>query len=278
MRVVLIAVCACVGWCAASLFGCQSVREAVRASAPEARVTGASVRELTLERAGLVFNVALRNRYDYPLPLVDLEYELSSGGTRFAEGTTQLQGVIAPNAEVTVEAPVVVLLGELLDALEGVRPGGVVPYEARLTLVAESPYLERAAFPVEHRGSMPIPAAPEVRLARVDWEEVSLSRVSGRVAMDVTNTNAFTLASPTIAGRLALGGREVGSLRAEGPSLQPGETGSFETPISFSALGAGRALLRGELSYELSGDLRAGTPFGLIGLPFARSGRVAADD
>src|SRR5215216_7835057 len=77
-----------------SLAGCQSVTEVMKnAPRPSARVLGASLQDLTLERVDLVFDVEISNPYPAALPVIDLAYAVASGGQTLAQG-----GIKPPSA------------------------------------------------------------------------------------------------------------------------------------------------------------------------------------
>jgi LEA14-like dessication related protein len=258
--------------------GCETLSEIVSSmDKPTADVVGASLRDLTLEGAGLDFDVEVRNPYAAALPLVNLEYGIASSGTPLVSGAAPLSGTIPAGGSRVVTLPAHVTFADALAALGGVRPGAVVPYEADLTLSIDAPGVGPIGLPLSHAGELPIPAVPEIDVQHMTLGQVSLDEVAAVLRMRVRNTNQFRAALSSMDYRLALGGTPVAqSTVTRGLSLEPGASGELEIPLSFSPMRAGTAilgLLRGdEAGFEMTGSMALDTPFGAMTVPFDQRG------
>src|SRR3990172_9440753 len=112
--------------CGSLVNGCQTLEGILESSPkPTARIIGTELKNLSLERIDLVFNVEVANPYAVDLPLLDLTYTVGSRGT----------SVIQLHARIT--------FASLIRTLKGVRPGSVVPYKADLTLGVDAPVVGR---------------------------------------------------------------------------------------------------------------------------------------
>jgi len=260
--------------------GCKSLQGMLSAAdRPTARVTGASIRDIRADAIALDFEIEVQNPYDVPLPLASMDYSLASAGSRFLDGDAALSTSVPAKGSKSVTLPVQIRPADLLSAVSGVRPGQVVPYEAVLGLSVDAPGVGPLTLPLRRTGDLPVPAVPNVELAKVTWDELSLKRASASVAFDVRNTNEFALDLAALQTGLELGGRAVGDAStAESLRLGPGEEGRFVAPVSFSPLDFGMGLfnvLRGsETEYRVRGSLQGSTPLGPIELPFDQKGRV----
>ncbi len=264
--------------------GCESLQAALQGmDKPTARVVDARLSNLSMSAATLEFDVEVANPYPVALPLVDLAYTLSSGGTRMLDGQTAAQGSVPANGSRTLSVPVEVGFAQVLDALSGVRPGQLVPYEASLELAADVPGGQRVSLPLRREGQLPIPAPPRVALDRVQWKQLNLSGAEAVLDLSVTNPNAFRLGPKEMGLKLQLGGYDIVDAAAEPASaLEPGESTTLTVPIRFSPMRLGMAalnLLRGEgADYRLTGELSADTPYGPLRLPYTAEGRTRFTD
>ncbi|MEM0913677.1 MAG: LEA type 2 family protein [Planctomycetota bacterium] len=260
--------------------GCETVQDYLTAAdRPTARVVDASLADFALDSADLVLDVEVTNPYGVALPTPAIEYALSSGGASIVRGEADAQGAIPANGKRTLRVPVGVVFADVLNAVRGVKPGEVVPYEFDGALVTTAPGIGDVRLPLSRSGELPVPAPPAVSLAGIDVDNLSLTSADLTARADVTNPNAFRLALSQLDYDLSLAGREVASAAAaEAPALGPGDAGSFSFPISVRPIDLGAAfinVLRGSsASYALQGAFAADSPFGPITLPVDRAGSV----
>ena len=279
--------CAVVGGLVSSLLaialaatGCESLKGLlVSSEKPSVRVTGVHLQDLSLESLKLVFDTEVTNPYEVPLPLVNLDYSLSSAGKEFLSGKAPVQGSIPAKGSQVVPLPAALSFVPVLKVLDGLKPGSVVPYEARLKLYVDAPVVGILALPVSHSGSLPIPAIPEVQLAQVEWKSLSIDSASAVIQLSVKNTNQFPVDLQKLTFGLSLADAKVGDASfAQSVRFEPGGQAVLRIPVSLSpkSLGLGAFnLLRGEGSgYKIEGSMGLGTPFGPLSLPLVQSGKT----
>lgn len=270
-----------IAWFAAMAAGCDTVTRLIEtAPMPSASLTGARLTSLSLDAVGLEFDVQVRNPYSVGLPIVGTTLGLESGGAAIASGSIPSEGPVPARGSKRVTLPVEVNLTELMSVLRGVKPGQVVPYKAVIELTVDAPVAGTVTLPVETKGELPVPAVPGVRLAGIEWTELSLLRATAVTRLRVENNNRFSVDLRSVQCQLNLAGRSVGELRTQDAlSLDGGNSGELEVPLSVSPTEMGMSLLgllRGTQSgYELTGRISVGTPFGPIEMPFGQSGQVS---
>jgi LEA14-like dessication related protein len=258
--------------------GCESLRGLLdTAEKPSVRVTGVRFQDLSLESLKLVFDTEVTNPYQVPLPLVNLDYSLSSAGKEFLAGKAPVQGSIPPKGSQVVPLPAALSFAPVLKVLEGVAPGSVVPYEAGLKLSVDAPAVGVLTLPLSHSGSLPIPAIPEVHLAQVEWKSLSVDSASAVIHLTVKNTNQFPVDLQKLAFGLSLADAKVGEVGFGEPTkFEAGGQATLRIPVSLSLKGLGLGafnLLKGEgTGYRIEGDMGLGTPFGPLSMPLVRSG------
>jgi len=259
--------------------GC-GVLDSLNISKPSANVTGVSLRDISLSSATLLFDVEVGNPYSVPLPLVNLDYGLASSDTPFLSGQADLQGTVPARGKKTVSLPAKVTYLKLLEALKDVRPGSVVPYKADLGLSVDAPAAGRLRLPLKKEGQLPVPAAPEVSVAEIKWDEVTLDKAGGHVRLNMVNRNQFPVELARLAYALSLGDVEVArSGIAQGVAFEAeGGAGTVEIPISLSPKDLGLAFFRmlagAGSGYKLGGTAELKTPFGPMSLPIEKIGQT----
>ena len=247
---------------------------------PTAEVVGSSIRGLSLQNVLLLFDVEVANPYGAALPLADLSYTLGSNGRKILEGSIQPTGSIPARGKQIIQLPVTVGFAPVMAALNGVKPGTVLPYTADFRISVDAPVLGRIEIPLSKNGELPVPAVPDVEMSSFEIGRLGLDQTSGTVKLRVRNTNQFALDLKRLGMSFALGGQEVGSSRlSDAASLQPGESATLSVPLSFSPRTAGASLfnlLRGrQIAYQVSGSIEANTRFGPILIPYSKIGNTA---
>jgi LEA14-like dessication related protein len=263
--------------------GCSGVMESIKSNfgqQPTAALEEVRFADFDLRSVTLDFRVAVTNPYTFALPLVGLDYALSTNAEPLLDGTSELDESIPAGAVKIVTLPVRIDFAGLLGTVTDLRPGQVIPYDAQLGLNVDVPGTGPITLPVSNAGELPIPAAPGVSVANIEWESMSLDGVTGTLLLDVTNPNEFAFTLKSFDYDLELAGFSVA--QGEGSRsqwLSAGHESQVPVPLSFSPGDAGLALLGmlggTQVDYALSGNLNIETPFGLINAPFDRDGRAA---
>jgi len=136
--------------------GCSSMPK------PTAEIVNASLVNLSLDSAELLFDVEVSNPYLIPLPLLDADYALASNGVGFLSGEAPLTGTIPSGESKVLPLPVTIDFLQLMDALDGVIPGSVVPYDADLGLSVDAPLMGRLRLPMARQGEITVPTLRKI--------------------------------------------------------------------------------------------------------------------
>lgn len=266
--------------CASLFGGCQALEGILESSPkPTARIIGTELKNLSLQKIDLVFNVEVANPYAVDLPLLDLAYTVGSGGTSLLQGNIKPSGAVPAHGTSVIQLPARIIFASLIRTLKGVKPGSVVPYKADLTLGVDAPAAGRLTLPLSKSGELPVPAAPEVDLSTFEIATLGMDETKATAKLQVKNTNSFALNLSKISIELALGANKVAKTSlASSAKIAPGQSVAVDVPLSFSPRSFGLAvmsLLRGnKAAYSMVGSLEAGTPYGPLLLPFNRNGNT----
>ena len=143
------------------LAGCETLHQALNLKKPTARLTGLNFGEVKLDSATLLFDVEVDNPYPVALPLMNLDYGLTSGGNKFLEGGVDIQTTVPAKSKKTVSLPAKVNYLEVLRALKGIGPGSKIPYKAELGLSVDTPALGLLNLPIEKKGELTLPSVAD---------------------------------------------------------------------------------------------------------------------
>ncbi len=266
--------------CTSLFSGCQTLEGILQSSPrPTARIIGTELKNLSLQKIDLVFNVEIANPYAVDLPLLDLAYAVGSGGTSLLQGNIKPSGAVPAGGTSVIQLPARITFASLIRTLKDVRPGSVVPYKVDMTLGVDAPVAGRLTLPLSKSGELPVPAAPEVDLYSFEIAKLGMDETKGTAKLQVKNTNSFALNLSKVSIELALGAHKVANTSlAKSAKIAPGQSIAVDVPLSFSPRSFGLAvmnLLRGnKAAYSLVGSLEAGTAYGSLLLPFNRNGNT----
>jgi len=143
--------------------GCKINHEVQRFDKPTARIVGLRFQEVKLDYASLLFYVEVDNPYPVDLPLVRLNYSLTSGGNTFLTATAVNSVVVQPNRKELVLLPDEVIYTRLLKSLDS-KPGLTIPYKAILRLSVDAPNLGLIELTSEKEGWLVLPNAPGINV------------------------------------------------------------------------------------------------------------------
>ena len=86
--------------------GCGSLETLTKSlQKPSPKVLGVRLSDLSIDAVTLLFDVELDNPYSVPLPLANMDYNLSSDNRAFFSGKAEIQDVIPVGQTKTFEAP-----------------------------------------------------------------------------------------------------------------------------------------------------------------------------
>ncbi len=145
--------------------GCETMQQALSLNKPTARMTGLKFENVKLDSATLLFDIEVDNPYPVALPLMNLDYGLSSGAEPFLTGSAELQTTVPAKSKKTVSLPANINYLDMLTALKGIRPGSKIPYKADLGLSVDTPALGLIKLPLKKEGEvvLPMPSGADIK-------------------------------------------------------------------------------------------------------------------
>ena len=258
--------------------GCSRLRDMLQGTQrPAAHIAGVAIEDFSLDGLTLRFDIQVENPYDVALPLADIDYSIAGRNLEFLSGKAEMEGTVPARSTRAVALPARVAFKQLMEILKDVRPGAVVPYAAELGVSVSAPVVGPLRLPLKHDGQLPIPAPPEVSVAEIKWDAVTLDQARGRLRLAVVNRNEFSVNLTKFGYALALCGADVAAgSTTDKVSFAAGASQNIDVSIFFSPRQAGLAIL-GTLTgkgcaYTLKGTMDLATPYGPLSLPVERTG------
>ena len=143
------------------LAGCTTMEESLELRKPTATLVGVRLQEATLRAATLVFDVNVVNHYAVTVPLTGFRYSVTSAGRTFLAGSSEARINLPANGQRAVALPVTIDYLGALKTLSNVKPGAVIPYEAKLDLTVQTPRLGPLTLALDHAGDLTLPTISE---------------------------------------------------------------------------------------------------------------------
>jgi len=151
--------------------GCETMQHALSFTKPTARMTGLKFEDVKLDSATLLFDIEVDNPYPVALPLMNLDYDLSSGEEPFLTGGAQLQTTVPAKSKKTVSLPAKINYLDMLRALKSIRPGSKIPYKADLGLSVNTPSLGLIRLPLKKEGEVVLPTLSDTNMKDI-WDVI----------------------------------------------------------------------------------------------------------
>jgi LEA14-like dessication related protein len=151
--------------------GCETMNQVLNLQKPTARMTGLKFQDVKLDSATLLFDVEVDNPYSMALPLLNLDYDLSSGAEPFLTGSADLQTTVPAKSKKTVSLPAKINYLDILKALKGIRPGSKIPYKADLGLSVDAPALGLIRLPLKKEGEVALPTVSGTNMKNI-WDVI----------------------------------------------------------------------------------------------------------
>lgn len=256
----------------------------VHGTEPNVRVTDTRLNGLSFEGVKLLVDVELNNPTKEAIAVESFTYgiTLANEPQPVVTGRIDAPATLGAKTAVKETVPITLTFADLAMNVFAAKPGSVVPYVVEATAATEIPSAGPADLEGERTGELPVPAMPDVRVVDVTWKDAGVFGIDGAVTLDVTNRNSFPVDLQKLKWAMSVGGKSIVGGKVPAMTFAPGETEQVIVPVSVSTMNIGRAMFgmasSNNASYEIAGDLRVKTPYGVIGSPFKRSGATTVRD
>lgn len=152
----------------AFMSGCQTLEQALNLQKPTASLAGINFGKIDMESATLIFDVSVDNPYPVAIPLMNIDYGLTTGEDELFSGEADISGSIPAKDSKTLSLPVKITYLQVIKAFKGVRPGSQIPYKAAAGVTLDTPALGKLRIPLNREGQLNVPEIPNIN--DVDWK------------------------------------------------------------------------------------------------------------
>lgn len=149
--------------------GCDTLN-ALGVRKPTASLQGLKFQDISLDSATLLFDVEVDNPYAVALPLVNMDYGLTSNNNPLLSGGADVQSTIPAHGKKVVSLPAQIKYLDLVKAFKDFRPGSTIPYEAAVGLSVDAPALGKLRLPISQKGQLAVPTIPDIQ--KIDWQKL----------------------------------------------------------------------------------------------------------
>jgi LEA14-like dessication related protein len=153
--------------------GCDTIQSALNLQKPKANLIGLKFENVSLESASILFDVEIENPYPAALPLVNIDYDMTSNNSKLFSGKANLEGTIPAGGTKSISLPVKISYLDVVKAFKGITPGSKIPYKADVGLSVNAPALGVIRLPLNKTGEIDVPAIPKAG----DIEKMILDKI-----------------------------------------------------------------------------------------------------
>ncbi len=265
-----------------TFWDCSSLQKlAIRR--PEVAITRVSLTGLSLQELTLLLQVRVTNPNPVGIRLAGLDYRLLVNERPFLKGEVKEQFSFPAQGADTVDIPLGIPWSDLFALTREFTRYDSIPYLLEGGLVFNLPIVGATRVPLRHRGTLPLPRIPEVRLEKLQLKRLSLSGADLVFQLQVENRNAFPLPLQEMQYRIDLNGVKLalGSLKKL-KKLSANGISRLVVPVHLDFLSLGEAIssaLTGNrpLDYRVSGRFflsDSTTRLTEQGIPFEYGGKI----
>jgi len=222
----------------------------------------ADLANVSLSGATVNLIYELHNPNSIGISLASVDYLFKVEGHQVAAGKPPNGFKVAANGTSQVVFPAQVKFADLGSVLQVFLKKSAANYEASGHVGVDTP-IGVLSFPLEKKGTFPVPKVPAVVFGSPKVTQLSLSGATFSIPLAVTNHNPFPLPVGEVAGNLKIGGVSVGQITSGGlGSLTSNQTRTVSLPVSVNFASAGMGLFNvlkgGSHPVQFSGGLQSG--------------------
>lgn len=138
--------------------GCDTLQNVQQ---PTATLKGVELADISPESASLLFDMEISNPYSADLPMVNVDYDVTSNGGELFAGKADIAGIVPANSIKIISLPVKIDYFDVADAFKGISPGSKISCQADVGLSVNSPALGIIRLPMNGIGQLAVPVIPE---------------------------------------------------------------------------------------------------------------------
>ncbi len=253
-----------------TLAACAQLTKHVDTIKPTAKLTGATITNITFDKVDLVFDLAVENKNPISLSLAGLEYDFKIENQSLVSGVTAKAIKLKANTVSPVQLPVTLKFADLKKLPGELWNKDKLSYDLQTTFNITLPIIGNYAVPVSKQGELPVPKMPGIKIKNVEVKKLGFTSAELVAKVEIDNPNDFDLVLKNLDYQLKINQKKWGQGEITKSSSIPRKAkGIIEIPITldlFSMGGAAVALLqkKAPIEYQLTGSATLNTGLTLL--------------
>ena len=258
--------------------GCVQFDRHIETIKPTAKLAGTRLANINFDQADLIFDIAVKNKNPFSIPLSGIDYDLKIGGNSFISGVTG-QGVkIKRSTTSNIALPVSLKFDDLTKIPGKLWHQDQVAYELDTSINIKLPVIGNYAIPFKQTGEIPVPKIPNIQLKDLQVKNFSLTEAELIAKVEIDNPNAFDLGLSDFNYRLNINQKTWGEgTSSEATSIPKKGKGIISIPLKLDLLSIGKVAFQllsssKKIDYQLLGGVTLDT-----GIEYLRQHKLPLD-
>lgn len=245
---------------------------------PRVTLEKVDITGVDFQAARLRADLQVENRIPAAVKLAKVDWGVLVDGQSLVSGIISEAIEIPAEAKVPVQIPFTLKFEDLYRIAQKYKDQDEAPFRLEGSLSVDTP-IGPLSLPFHHDGKVPVLKVPLVDLAKADVKSMNMSGAEVRFKFNVKNPNKYALDIRSLDYGLTLAGTKIlqGALGAALNVPAKGQ-GAFDADVKVSfaqaAATAQAVINKSTVAYTLDGNLAAGTPWGEVTSPYAKSGTI----
>ena len=232
--------------CLAVLSGCATQLGALK---PEASVRNTTIQSLSFDSftLGVLVDIVNPNRFNIPTGKLDLN--LLVDGQQIAQALSEQSTSLKANENTQMLVPVKIPYSSLFNLVKSARDGNEFAFDLAGSLAVPMPFIGDIKVPLNYSGKAPIPQLPKISISKLSLTDVSLTRLTADLVLQIENNNKFPLNLDALKMDLKADGKSlVTAAPVANSRLKAEQSNAVHIPLSISTKEAGFALFNSLVS------------------------------
>ena len=250
---------------------------------PNASVQEVKLTALSLQKADILFDIAVENPNSMGIHLSGLDYDLQFNKASFLKGQKEKDLHIPARGKSNIQIPLTLTYSEVYKVVKSFADLDTIPYRLDLQIGVKVPVLGKLKIPVTKKGSVPNIKMPSISLKGIKLDKIGFSGADLHFMININNPNALNFLTNNLHYSLDVNGRNwIKGLLDKPLKIKKKGKQTITLPVSLNFLEMGSAvyqMLSGnqKLEYHLRGKADFKSDFSLLqsfSLPFDKTGKI----
>ncbi|HGY56015.1 MAG TPA: hypothetical protein ENK44_09950 [Caldithrix abyssi] len=248
----------------------QQLLKAVDIKNPQAKISNVKITDLSIEKADLVFDIAVSNPNRVGITLAGFDYDLLLNNQSFLKGNRNETLKIAAQGTSSVQLPLSLNFTDIYKTYKALAKEDNITYALKTGLNFDLPVLGKVRVPVETKGSVPTIKLPGVKLQALKLKNLGFTGADLQLVLQIDNPNGFDVNLNRFKYDFRVAGQKWVQGQIKKPTSVPQKgKATLSVPIALNFLEIGKSALNlinngNKLNYRLSGGAEVGSPLPIL--------------